>query len=272
MPRLSPIPWVLLGLCLAFGFQTSGSAQIRDPSLPGALAFGSQERASCRKNTFKIAIDIGHYRAKPGAMSARGVTEFSYNHSLGVLTLQALKARGFDTTFLIGETGTFMPLEQRPAIANEKNASLFISLHHDSAQRKYFSSWTFEGHSHAYSDTFHGYSIFVSGSSRWAKESLAFAMDLGTALKARGLKPSMHHAEPIPGENRTLLVPELGIYRFDDLAVLRGASMPSLLLESAVIVNREEEHAIQSGLYHPKVVSALVDAVTQFCNDQQVAQ
>ena len=89
---------------------------------------------------------------------------------------------------------------------------------------------------------------------------------LGRALKARGLTPSPHHAEGIPGENRTLLDPTLGIYRFNELAVLRGATMPALLLESGIIVNRDEEQAIQSGRYHPKVAAALVQAVTQYCS------
>ena len=62
-----------------------------------------------------------------------------------------------------------------------------------------------------------------------------------------------------------LLDPSLGIYRFDELMVLRGATMPALLLESAVIVNRDEEQAIRAGTYHPKVVAALVQAIGQYC-------
>jgi hypothetical protein len=50
-----------------------------------------------------------------------------------------------------------------------------------------------------------------------------------------------HHAEPIKGENRELVNPELGIYRFDDLIVLKSAAMPAALLECGVIVNRSEE-------------------------------
>ena len=161
-----------------------------------------------------------------------------------------------------------MPLERRSEIARDQHAELFISLHHDSAQKQYFSEWTFEGHPHPYSDKFHGYSIFVSGASRWATKSMELATFLGHALEAHGLTPSLHHAEPIAGENRTLLDRSLGLYRFDELAVLRGATMPALLLESGVIVNRDEESAIQSGTYHPKVVAAIVDAITRYCDGQ----
>jgi N-acetylmuramoyl-L-alanine amidase len=222
----------------------------------------------CQPPTFKVAIDIGHDKRRPGATSARGVTEFTYNHALGELVLSALKASGFTSAFLIGESGALMPLSYRPRIASDEQAAVFISLHHDSAQTQYFSEWSFDGRRYAYSDTFHGYSIFVSQGSRWAKDSLALATLLGQALKANGLTPSLHHAEKIPGEARTLLDPSLGIYAFDGLAVLRGATMPALLLESGLIVNRGEEQAIQSGMYHPKIVAALVSAITRYCARQ----
>jgi N-acetylmuramoyl-L-alanine amidase len=237
----------------------------------GAMATGSQARdeailtAGCQKGTFRIALDVGHDKIRPGATSARGITEFSYNLALGQSVLRALKAEGFEQAFLIGESGALMPLTRRSRIAAEEGAALFISLHHDSAQKQYFSEWVFEGHTHPYSDTFHGYSIFVSTRSPWANESMALARLLGLALKAHGLTPSAHHAEPIQGENRTLLDPGLGIYRFDQLAVLRGAAMPALLLESAIIVNRDEEQAIRSGGYHAKVVAGLVEAIKRYC-------
>ena len=252
----------LLGLWLAVGLCIAGHAVAQD--MKGAIPAG--QRAACQKSTFKIALDIGHYKTKPGAISARGITEFTYNHALAGLVLAALKTRGFEAAFLIGESGDPLPLPRRSQIAQEEKADLFISLHHNSVQKQYFSEWMFEGHSHPYSDKFHGYSIFVSTSSHWAKESMTLATLLGRALKANGLTPSLHHAEAIPGENRTLLNSALGIYRFDELAVLRGATMPALLLESGLIVNRDEEQSIQSGMYHPKVVAALVEAITQYCN------
>ena len=220
---------------------------------------------ACQKETVKIALDIGHDRTKPGATSARGVPEFEYNLSLARKAFQALREAGFHGVFLIGESGGPMPLLRRTQIAREQGAALFLSLHHDSAQKQYFSQWTVNGRSLPHSDTFHGYSVFVSTSSPWARDSMALATHLARELKARGLTPTPHHAEPIPGENRTLLNPALGIYRFDELAVLRTATMPALLLEAAVIVNREEEQAIQSGQYHPRVTAALVEALSRHC-------
>ena len=237
---------------------------------PPASPSGASQNPSCDRKNFRVALDVGHDRIRPGATSARGVTEHAYNRELARSVLQALRATGFNDAFVVEENDEPLALMARPALARARNAKLFISLHHDSVQRRYLSSWTFQGRMLQYSDTFHGYSIFISEASKQAKENLALASDLGHALRAEGLTPSLHHAERIPGEGRKLIDPSLGIYQFDELAVLRGATMPALLLESAIIVNRDEEAAIQSGQYHPKVVTAIVHAVSQFCGNPQV--
>jgi N-acetylmuramoyl-L-alanine amidase len=253
-----------LGLSVVVTAFHAAAQENRDAIPPASWA----PVAHCQPSNFKVAIDIGHDKRRPGATSSRGVTEFIYNHDLAELVVSALRASGFNLSFLIGESGEPMPLSRRPQLATEEKAALFVSLHHDSAQKQYFSEWTFEGHKYLYSDRFHGYSIFVSHSSRWASDSLAMATLLGQELKAKGLTPSLHHAEAIPGEGRALLDPALGIYAFDGLAVLRGATMPALLLESGLIVNRDEEQAIRSGAYYPKVVAALVAAITRYCARQ----
>ena len=234
-------------------------------ALQSSAAAEAVRPAPCQKAAFKIALDIGHGRTRPGATSARGVSEFSYNLALGKVARSALVAAGFSGTFLVNEDGADIPLSRRPEIAREQGAALFIALHHDSVQPQYLSTWTVDGTSRPYSDRFSGYGIFTSVSSAWAGPSLLFAEALGRSLKARGFRPSLHHAEPIPGERRVLLDPGLGIYRFDELAVLRGARMPAVLLEAGIIVNRDEEKAIQDGPYRSNVAAALVSAAEQFC-------
>jgi N-acetylmuramoyl-L-alanine amidase len=233
------------------------------------LSLSTLAYADCDRAAFKVALDIGHDKSRPGATSARGVTEYSYNHDLAEQLLKALQANGFQSSFLIGESGVLITLQSRPERAQQEGASLFISLHHDSVQPQYLSEWTSQGREHSYSDRYRGYSIFLSTKSVSLDGSIDFAALLGRALRGVGLTPSPHHAEHIPGENRELLDPDLGIYRFDQLAVLRLATMPAVLLEAGIIVNRDEEAAIISGQYHRKVVSAIVHAVLQFCEASQ---
>jgi len=41
-----------------------------------------------------IGVDVGHYFAKPGVISARGVTEFEYNRQLSREVADALQLSG----------------------------------------------------------------------------------------------------------------------------------------------------------------------------------
>jgi N-acetylmuramoyl-L-alanine amidase len=235
-----------------------------------ALALDSTQhvasRPSCQPELFKLALDVGHFRASPGAMSATGTTEFEYNLSLAHAVLVSLRQVGFSAAFLIGEGGGPMSLSNRTEIANGSRARLFVSLHHDSVQPRYFLSWMVDGRPQHFSDIFHGYSLFISGKNIHEPESKQFAIMLGEALLGQGLTPSLHHAEKISRENRQLLDTRLGLYRFDDLEVLKTAQMPAVLLESGIIVNRAEEDEIRRGSYHKKVTIALVKAIQEYCS------
>jgi N-acetylmuramoyl-L-alanine amidase len=107
--------------------------------------------------------------------------------------------------------------------------------------------------------------LVISGKNNHEQESKQFATLLGEALMRQGLPASLHHAEKIPGESRPVLDTRLGIYRFDNLQVLKNASMPAALLETGIVLNRMEEEAIRHGSYHKKVATALVKSIQQFC-------
>ena len=62
---------------------------------------------------------------------------------------------------------------------------------------------------------------------------------------------------------------QAGVYRYDQLLVLRNTGMPAVLLEAGSIINREEELRMGS-VEHQKLVSAaVVDAVKSFCTARQ---
>ncbi|MGH7836419.1 MAG: N-acetylmuramoyl-L-alanine amidase, partial [Candidatus Binataceae bacterium] len=184
-------------------------------ALAASLVFAAASAAAepCVRPNFAVAIDIGHTPTHPGATSARGATEYSFNQELGRQMLEELRARGFSASFIVEQTGEGLGLFQRTERAQKEHASLFLSIHHDSVQPRFLSAWTYQGHSESYSDQFHGYSIFYSQRNRFAAESLEFCRLLGAALRAREMVPTLHHAAKIPGENRDLVDPERGIYR-----------------------------------------------------------
>jgi N-acetylmuramoyl-L-alanine amidase len=142
---------------------------------------------------------------------------------------------------------------------------LFLALHHDSAQLKYLARTEVNGKP-AYQTVrpIAGYSIFVSQRNPKFAQSQQFAKLLGQALLGLGRHPTLHHAEPIAGENRELLDAKLGIYKFDDLLVLRRTMVPAVLLEVGVIVDAEDEKYVADNTRQDAVVQAIVDAIERF--------
>ena len=116
------------------------------------------ESGECIKSGFVVAIDVGHTREKGGAISATGVPEYVFNRILADSLLQELKRDGYTKSFLIGDNS----LKGRAAVANQRNANLLLSIHHDSVQPQYLSKWILGGRARLYSDKYRGYSIFYS--------------------------------------------------------------------------------------------------------------
>jgi N-acetylmuramoyl-L-alanine amidase len=225
--------------------------------------------SACNKSAFKVAIDAGHNLAAPGAISARGKTEFAFNVHLASMIVSRLTANGFPATLLITQGGGGSAnLMERAARSNALAPSLFLSIHHDSVQPKYFLQWTFDNRPNHYSDQFKGWSLFVSMKNTKASASLQFARDLGGALLGSGLPYSKHHAEPIKGENKQFLDEWRGVYRYDDLIVLKSSTAPAALLESGIIVNRQEELELESSDRQNAIVSSVTSAVEKFCAER----
>ncbi len=245
-----------------------GSACIAVIYILGAIigtAVAMSTAGACEPAGFPVAIDVGHDRDHPGAFSARGVPEFEFNLALGREVLTALLASGFSRSLLIGESGSPIGLRERTAIAERAGARVFISIHHDSVQPRYLERWTFEGRVQEHTTHARGFSLFVSAANSFFAASKELALLMGSELRARGMRPSVHHAEPIEGENREVIDRLNGVYRFDDLIVLRSAAMPAVLLEAGVIKHREEELIVATRAFQRDVAGAVRRAVEQAC-------
>ncbi len=205
-----------------------------------------------------IAVDVGHYLAKPGVISARGDTEFDYNLKLAREIEIALKHAGH-RTLLIGDDGLSDDLARRAPRAS--GMDLFISIHHDSVQPRFLSAWEYQGETLNFSDKFAGYSLFVSRLNGHTEASLKCASAIGAALRGAGFTPSRYHADPVIGENRPFADEANGVHYFDNLAVLKTASIPALLFEAGVIVNRDEEMRLREPATRRRIAGSISSAV-----------
>jgi len=177
-------------------------------------------------------VDVGHFAAEPGVISASGRAEFEYNLDLAREVAAALERRGLEAK-LIGERGDYAVLHHRTRDA--QGASLFLSIHHDSVKESLLPQ----------AERFSGFSLFVSRANPRPEASLVCASAIGTELRAAGFTPSRYHADPLTGAPRPFADEANGVHYYDNLAVARTATMPSVLIEAGVIVNREEERRMR---------------------------
>ncbi len=210
-----------------------------------------------------IAIDVGHYSEKPGATSARGRAELEFNRDLAAEISTALDALGH-RTLVIGADGGMRDLWQRPRAA--AGADFFISVHHDSTQARFQSTWQFNGVDQRYSDRFAGFSLFVSREGTALRESLTCASAIGRALVKAQFKPSLYHADRVLGENRPFADQIHGVHYFDHLAVLRRATLPAVLFEAGVIVNRDEELKMRDSEVRQQIAVSVASGIDTCMN------
>jgi len=228
------------------------------------LAFGFSAKLAAGE-TYVVAIDVGHTKASPGAISASGRPEYEFNREIARQLEERLKDTNKDggTTihpFIISSEKP-MALPTRTKIAASKNADLFVSIHHDSAQDQYLEEREVNGKEERFTNEFSGYSVFVSRKNSRYDESLDVARRIGRALQTSGFKFARHHHEQIVGENRPFADEAAGVYAFDDLVVLKTATMPAVLVECGVIVNPKEEQALLKKDTQATITAAIVRAI-----------
>ena len=197
-----------------------------------------------------IAVDVGHYAAEPGVVSASGRPEFEYNRDLALELRERLLASGFAVR-LIGERGDYALLHHRTRDAN--GADLFLSIHHDSVKERLLPQ----------ADGFAGFSLFVSRANPAIGKARACASAIGARLRASGFTPSRYHADPVLGEKRPFADEANGVHYYDNLAVSRTATMPALLVEAGVIVNRAEEAKLRDPAVRRAIAQAITEGVEQ---------
>ena len=209
-----------------------------------------------------VAIDVGHYLERPGAISAYGVSEFEYNHALAAVIAARLAGAGV-LVRLIGHRGEMADLRARPREAEAAGAGFFLSIHHDSVKEEHLQPWTWNGRALRHAEGFAGFSLFVSRLNPRLDESLACASAIGAALRRAGLPVATHHGLSSAGVERPWADEANGVYFYDNLVVLKTATIPAVLLEAGVIVNRDEERDLAGSARRALTADAVLQGLQQ---------
>jgi N-acetylmuramoyl-L-alanine amidase len=259
--RARTVALITLSILLLWGGRYSADSEEQKPSA------AAPAHSPCDRPAFRVVLDVGHTLNVPGAMSAHGVPEYAFNLQLAQDTRQALVDAGFDkTVLLITDKAPPSGLVERTVRASAMHADLFLAIHHDSVPDNLLQTWEYEGQQYGYNDDYPGYALFVSFDNADRTGSLKFGHLLGKALQTNGLQYTPHYTLPLMRHYRRDLVDaDAGVYRFDELVVLRRTVMPALLLEAGSIINRQEELDLGTPERRAKTSAAIVSAVDDFC-------
>lgn len=219
----------------------------------------------------RVVIDPGHGGGDPGAISKAGLKEKSVNLDIALRLNKILKNKGFDV-IMTRSTDVFIPLERRTEIANRAKADLFISIHANANRARslngfevYYISPNINDVQRALSSAQYVELDLNSGSFYGRSKNLkAILWDMiYTYNRAESIELSRSICKKIDSDldTRVLGIKGAGFY------VLKGARMPSVLIEIGFLSNSDEAKLLNSGTYRQQVAEAIGDGIYSYSRD-----
>ena len=220
-----------------------------------------------------IVIDPGHGGQETGAIGPGGVQEKELTLELARELAAKLGRLGVQTV-LTRTSDDLVKLDDRSAIANQNRADLFISIHLNSSlgtgangTETYFLSPQ-ASDPRAASSAAAENKPPPATSDAAAGPSAAEQQDVDLILwdlaQSRHLAESQRFANMIQAQlNETLQIKDRGVKQAP-FRVLKGATMPAVLVELGFINNPEEEKKLQDPAYRDQLLDALVTAIARY--------
>jgi len=210
-----------------------------------------------------VVIDPGHGGRDPGAVSVSGdIAEKDLTLALARELRERLVARGRVRVALTRDSDRYRTLEQRADVARGLGASLFLSLHMDSAPNPLARGASVYSLSDVASD---------AEAARFAHAQNAGAV-LGSAdgsvqsmLSDLALRSQMSASADLASRlvrkssARVALRPEP--HRFATFHVLRRAQAPAVLFEAGYISNVDDELLLRSPEHRAALVAGLAETI-----------
>jgi N-acetylmuramoyl-L-alanine amidase len=215
----------------------------------------------------KIVLDPGHGGKDPGAIGVRGIAEKNIVLSIAKKLARKLRKEMNVEVILTRNNDSFVPLEDRTAIANAENADLFISLHTNAS-----SSRRLRGIESYYLDNSTDEATIrlaarENGTSRRNVSDLQFILsDLTQSSKLEDSISLAHNLQSSLVSHmgrKYRKVRNLGVKK-GLFYVLVGARMPSVLLEVFFVTNRIEGRALGRRSFQSSIVEALYRGIKRY--------
>jgi len=212
----------------------------------------------------RIVVDPGHGGHDPGAVGPGGTQEKDVVLAIGLKLRDKLKEElGLDVV-MTRSTDVFIPLEERTAIANKVNADLFVSVHANAANNR----------SAAGIETYYLNLAKTEKAARLAAKENGTTLEKVSVLQAilfdlmanYKLNDSAHLANDVQKALHKKIrkqytdVKNLGVKQ-GPFYVLVGASMPSILVETAFVSNPQEETRLKDPAYQEETAEGIMEGV-----------
>ena len=238
--------------------RASTTVQLPPPTAPVAI---TQARVPGRPI---VLIDAGHGGSDPGAPSVSGeISEKQLTLQLARELRDQLAKNGRVRVALTREDDSYLTLEQRSALARRLGASLYVSLHMDSAPNPLARGASVYSLSEVASDAEAGrlaetINAGADASNRGDGSVRAILSDL--VLRSQ-MNASAELAARLVrnASGRVPLRPQP--HRFADFLVLRGAGVPAILFEAGYISNAEDEALLRSPDHRARTVATLARTI-----------
>jgi len=224
------------------------------------------------KGIKRIVVDPGHGGSEVGAAGPTGLFEKDVVLDIATRVALLLRQRLGVEVLLTRESDTQVPLDERAALANERQGDLFVSIHANASR----------GPRAAGAETYFlapSASDEQAGSLAAAENLEATEGDDGAATdaapadlnmllwdlaQAEHTQESSVLAETIQRELNELLGTRDRGVRQAPLRVLRGVTMPAVLVEVAFISNPQEEAALRTGEFKDRIAEAIVKSLGNY--------
>jgi N-acetylmuramoyl-L-alanine amidase len=242
----------------------AGPAAPAPPAFNGSGGFSLSRQLGLRVS--RVVIDPGHGGHDPGAKT-KGLTEADLVLDVALRLEQLLsKQDGFEVV-LTRRVDTFVPLEERTAIANREGADLFLSIHANASTNRtargvetYFLNLT----------TNRDAEMVAARENAGSSRSMSQLPDI---VKAIALNNKIHESRDFAAMIQSSLatqlrkadssVRNLGVKQAPFM-VLLGATMPSVLAEISFITNKEEAAMLKTEKYRQRIAEALYAGVLRY--------
>ncbi len=224
-------------------------------------------RAHRKKKRLLIVVDPGHGGKDPGAIGRRGLREKDVTLKIARMVARDLGRKLHSKVVLTRRRDVYVPLEERTAIANSRNADIFVSIHINSSPRRSASGVETYILNLSTSEEARRLAARENATTRRGISDLEYI--LRDLVKTARTNDSVRLASSVQGKLVRRLRAKYSRIKGNGVKgapfyVLVGTRMPSVLVEVSFISNSREEKRLRSKKYLKEVAAGISSGVIDY--------